>query len=63
MENRIMMRRRLIAELKQDTKKAEAASLKKLYHPEPEPAPVEEVAAPEPEKEISPEELASLVSE
>ena len=68
-----MMRRRLIAELKQDAKKAEGGGLQKRYskckhcgtegcEAEHETEAINEATA-EPEQEISPEALSSLLTE
>lgn len=74
-ENRLMMRRRLIAELKQDARKAEGGSMGKRYKMcehcgtegcEAEHETEEIAGNPEPvaeEKEISPEDLAGLLGE
>lgn len=73
-ENRILMRRRLIAELKKDAKKAEGTHLQKRYTPckdcgkegctdEHKPEPTTEVEEAAPEAELTDSDLSSLLSE
>lgn len=73
-ENRLLMRRRLIQELKQDTKKRDAGELKKRYTPCPhcgqegcqekhEPEVPEETGVETEEKELGADDLSALLSE